>query len=116
MQEGDRRCINTLLARLVGQDNNFTMTIQKPDEVTDDNNLKVTEEDLNVAHKQQLKKAIEDYKQACLGAFNVIKRGEAIQKNTFPKPREIKSLKTRLSSKTCSTKLCITQRSISRTF
>jgi hypothetical protein len=36
-------CVNTLLARPVGPDNNFTMTIQKPDEVTEDNILKVIE-------------------------------------------------------------------------
>jgi hypothetical protein len=73
----------------VGQDNNFTVTIQKLAEVTTDNILKVTKEDLNVAQKQQLEKAIEDYKQACLGVFSVTKRGEAIQKNAFQKPREI---------------------------
>jgi hypothetical protein len=36
-----------------------------------------------------LEKAIEDYKKASLGAFNVTKKGEAIQKNAFRKPREI---------------------------
>jgi hypothetical protein len=42
----------------VGPDNNFTMTIQKPSEVDNDNILKVTEEDLNVTQKEQLEKAI----------------------------------------------------------
>jgi hypothetical protein len=79
-------CVNTLLALPVRPINNLTMTIQKPDEVTEDNILKVTEEDLNIVQKQQLEKAIEDYKQACLGAFSVTKRGEVIQKNAFPKP------------------------------
>jgi hypothetical protein len=37
------------LARPAGQINNFTMTIQKLDEVTEDNILKVIEEDLNIA-------------------------------------------------------------------
>jgi hypothetical protein len=36
----------------MGQIKNFTMTIQKPSEVDDDNILKVTEEDLNVTQKQ----------------------------------------------------------------
>jgi hypothetical protein len=78
MQEADRQfffCVNTLLERPVGPDNNFTMNIQKPVEVTDVIR-KVTEEDLN-------------YKQACLRAFSVTKRGEAKQKNTFPKLQEI---------------------------
>jgi hypothetical protein len=70
--------VNTLLARSVGQDNNFTMTLHKPADVTDGNILKITKEDLNIAQKQQLDKAIEDYKQACLGAFSDTKRGEAI--------------------------------------
>jgi hypothetical protein len=78
-----------LLACPVGQNNNFTMTIQKPSEVDNDNIFKVTEEDLNVTKKQQLEKAIEDYKQACLGAFSITKRGEAIQKAALPKPRGI---------------------------
>jgi hypothetical protein len=84
-QEADF-CVNTLLARPMGQENNFTVTIQKPAEVTNDNILKVIEEDLNVAQKQQLEKAMEDYKQACLGASSITKRGEAIQTNAFPKP------------------------------
>jgi hypothetical protein len=51
MQEADRQfffCVNTLLERPVGPDNNFTMNIQKPVEVTDVIR-KVTEEDLNIA-------------------------------------------------------------------
>jgi hypothetical protein len=61
------------------------MTIQKPSDVDNDNILKVTEEDLNVPQTQQLEKAIDDYKQACLGAFSITKRGEAVQKAAFPK-------------------------------
>jgi hypothetical protein len=65
------------------------MSIPIPEEVDGFNILKVTEEDLNVTQKQLLKKAVEDYKTNCLGIFSVTKRGEAIQKNAFPKPCDI---------------------------
>jgi hypothetical protein len=36
-----------------------------------------------------LEKAIEAYKQACLRAFNITKRGKDLKKTAFPKPREV---------------------------
>jgi hypothetical protein len=39
------------LARLVGQENDFTMSILIPEEVDGANILKVTEEDLNITQK-----------------------------------------------------------------
>jgi hypothetical protein len=73
----------------VGQYNNFTVTIQKPFEVDNDNKLKVTEGDLNVTQNQQLEEPIDGDKQACLGAFIITERGEAIQKAALPKLQEI---------------------------
>jgi hypothetical protein len=86
------------------------MSIPIPEEVDGANILRVTEEDLNVAQKQLLEKVVEDYKKACLGTYSVTKRGEAIQKNAFPKLCETRSLKMWSSFKRCSTRLCTTQR------
>jgi hypothetical protein len=37
----------------------------------------------------RLQKAMDEYQQACLKTFNSTRKGEAIQKSTFPKLREI---------------------------
>jgi hypothetical protein len=47
-------CVNTLLARSVGHDNDFNMMIPKPGEVDPDNIINVTMEDLSNTQKQLL--------------------------------------------------------------
>jgi hypothetical protein len=42
-------CVNTLLACPVRPNNNFTMTIQKPAELDNDNILKVTDEVIKIS-------------------------------------------------------------------
>jgi hypothetical protein len=54
-------CVNMLLARPVGHENNFKMNILKPGEIDPDNIINVTMEDLNDAQRQLLLKTMDDY-------------------------------------------------------
>ena len=75
-------CINTLLAHLVGHDNNFNMVENKQSEVDSSNIINDTIGDLDDAQKHQRDKAMEE----CLNTFSsTIKK--AVQKATIPKPR-----------------------------
>jgi len=54
-----------------------------------ENVIPVTEANLREEQKQAMAKAMEDYKQLCLRAFNINKSGEVIQKEALPMPWQI---------------------------
>jgi len=54
-----------------------------------ENVIPVTEASLKDEQKQAIAKAMEDYKQQCLKAFNINRSGEVIQKEALPTPRQV---------------------------
>ena len=53
-------------------------------EVTEDNYIPVDEDKLNDEHKEELQKATDAFKQACLKSFSATRSGDVIKKFSFP--------------------------------
>jgi len=54
-----------------------------------ENVIPVTKANLRDEQKQAMAKAMEEYKQQCLKSFSINRRGEVIQKEALPAPRQI---------------------------
>jgi len=58
-------------------------------EFDQENVIPVTEANLKDEQKQDIAKAMEDYKQQCLRSFSMNRSGEVIQKNALPMPQQV---------------------------
>ena len=77
-------------------------------EVNGNNVLKVTEDQLDEAQKEQLEQAIDGFKDACLQVFNMVDRvGKVIQKIEIPTPCHITVTENPMKFQECLVKLCI---------
>jgi len=56
-------------------------------EINTENVITILEEDLREEQKQDMEKAMEDYRQLCLKSFSLKRSREVMQKQDLPLPR-----------------------------